>query len=155
MIINIPSNGLLLIRKNVLEKLYGQRQTGMEPESGGILLGSYRGEHFEIVDATLPGIQDIRRPREFIRNCNIHQKQATKAWRESNGSVTYIGEWHTHPISSPDPSYIDLHEWINKLPNRNMILLIQGTKYICACMQIVEHKSKKIINLGLFVSCQT
>jgi integrative and conjugative element protein (TIGR02256 family) len=38
-----------------------------------------------------------------------------RAWRQSGGTCTYLGEWHTHPEQHPTPSGIDWQNWQRKL----------------------------------------
>src|ERR1700761_6135687 len=80
-------------------------------EAGGILLGSYRGPHIEIVACTEPGAEDRRLPPLFDRRDRCHQQTATRNWTESDGTITFVGEWHTHPQDVPGPSLIDLKTW--------------------------------------------
>jgi integrative and conjugative element protein (TIGR02256 family) len=80
-------------------------------ESGGILIGSYRGPHIEITGFTTPAAEDIRHPYRFIKQDPRHQQAATEVWRASDGRDTYLGEWHTHPHGEPCPSTIDTCTW--------------------------------------------
>jgi integrative and conjugative element protein (TIGR02256 family) len=50
-------------------------------------------------------------------------------WRISDETMDYIGEWHTHPESNPQPSTLDLDEWRKICARRQdpMVFLIQGT----------------------------
>lgn len=86
-------------------------------EDGGILLGSYRGPHLEVMGFTRSGKADERRRYSFIRQDSLHQETATKAWRKSSKTVTFVGEWHTHPLGGPDPSGIDLDSWSELVQN--------------------------------------
>jgi integrative and conjugative element protein (TIGR02256 family) len=47
----------------------------------------------------------------FTRGDPLHQAEATSAWGASGGTVTFIGEWHTHPSGGVAPSAIDLRTW--------------------------------------------
>jgi integrative and conjugative element protein (TIGR02256 family) len=80
-------------------------------EAGGIFLGKYRGPHIEIVDATEPMAGDTRHRTRFDRDDAGHQYHAEMQWRASGGSVTFVGEWHTHPQTRPIPSSVDLRTW--------------------------------------------
>jgi len=84
---------------------------GGKPESGGILLGSIRGPHLEIVDFTETGPADRGTFSEFVRQDKLHQRKADNAWRLSDGTVTFIGEWHSHPMGRPIPSSVDKANW--------------------------------------------
>lgn len=122
----IEKNSYLLISANVIEAIQWYRQFEHSPESGGILLGTYRDQHIEITHLTEPGPRDKQTRFSFYRKDQIHQSTAEKLWKESGGIITYIGEWHTHPQINPKPSRIDFKEWGQGLPNRPMITFIMG-----------------------------
>lgn len=80
-------------------------------EAGGILIGSYRGPHVEVVTCTTPFSDDIRRRYLFDRRDPKHQAAALSAWQSSGRTETFVGEWHTHPENHPSPSRRDLKTW--------------------------------------------
>lgn len=80
-------------------------------ESGGILIGSYRGPHVEVVDRTTPGPSDESTLTTFTRQDPIHQAAAHRAWVQSDETLTFIGDWHSHPSGDPHPSSIDRRSW--------------------------------------------
>lgn len=54
-------------------------------------------------------------------------------FHNSNGQLTYLGEWHTHPESFPTPSSTDLNMLKDQFKNNKistdfLILIIKGTK---------------------------
>lgn len=101
-----------LIRKPVLSRFNLAVLTcNNRMEVGGIILGSYRGPHIEVVDLTEPGPSDISSNFTFTRRDPVHQNSAMRAWIKSIGTVTYLGEWHTHPAGGPTPSALDLENW--------------------------------------------
>jgi len=106
--------------------------TGFEidREAGGILLGSYRGPHIEVVRCTEPMPEDRRTRFGFVRRDKGHQRAAEKVWTESSGAISFVGEWHTHPECYPTPSYVDRRSWHKQMgrhaPNP-MVFLIVGT----------------------------
>jgi integrative and conjugative element protein (TIGR02256 family) len=81
-------------------------------EAGGIFLGKYRAPHIEVVDATEPMERDTRHHSRFDRDDPGHQYHAENQWKASAGSITFVGEWHTHPQAYPTPSSIDLQSWL-------------------------------------------
>jgi integrative and conjugative element protein (TIGR02256 family) len=86
------------------------------PEAGGVLLGRYISDSADIViDAvTVPQDGDLQARSRFFRARKRHQALIDGAWNESNGTVTYLGEWHTHPESVPHPSWVDRADWLRK-----------------------------------------
>lgn len=92
--------------------VFGQYVQGdQDAEAGGILLGHVRGIHLEIMEATVPTPKDRRLKYFFERLLHGHQSIAERRWRESNGLIRYVGEWHTHPEDHPTPSGLDIAEW--------------------------------------------
>ena len=83
----------------------------LQEERGGILIGSYRGPHIEITDFTEPGPNDLAALSFFVRVDECHQDAAADAWRRSNGTATYVGEWHSHPFGEAHPSRNDRETW--------------------------------------------
>lgn len=129
---------LVLFRKAVIRRFErAVRNCRANIEVGGILLGSYRGPHIEIIGVTEPGSGDISSAFSFNRRDKCHQAAAMRAWTESYGTVTYLGEWHTHPAGGPHPSTVDLENWhavANQVQNA-MLFVIASPKgwqpYVC------------------------
>jgi integrative and conjugative element protein (TIGR02256 family) len=117
----------LLIQDKALQLLESHRQLSVEQtESGGIFIGEYRGEHINIISATILSTGDLRSRYRFFRRSNAHQTLATKAWTESGTTKINIGDWHTHAEGHPSPSSIDTNDWCRKFQKRRMVVIIQG-----------------------------
>lgn len=99
-------------------------------EAGGILLGLRRGPHLEVVAATQPMRGDKRTRTSFLRRDPEHFRIAEKIWRNSGGTIGYIGEWHTHPEPRPTPSGIDTSQWRRILfaEQQQTVFIIVGTE---------------------------
>jgi integrative and conjugative element protein (TIGR02256 family) len=98
-------------------------------EAGGILIGAYRGPHVEIVACTTPMPKDRRLWNLFDRNDPGHRAQAMRHWRESGRTLTFVGEWHTHPEQVPTPSFIDRITWKRAGRRHNagpLVFMIRG-----------------------------
>lgn len=125
-----PGDGrFVLVHEEVISLIEGRVERGPSSrETGGILIGSYRGNHIEVSGFTTPYPQDRRTFALFDRIDPLHQSIAMKTWQHSGGTDTYIGEWHTHPEASPSPSWLDKRTW-KKLITRShapMIFAIGG-----------------------------
>lgn len=101
-------------------------------EAGGLLLGSVHGAHMLIEQATVPTAWDKRFRHLFERMPFGHEAIALSRWTKSQGTIRYLGEWHTHPEDHPYPSGIDRLEW-NRLSaerkdRRPMLAVIVGRK---------------------------
>lgn len=122
---------LVYLNQQPLEVFSRYFQEGIDSkEARGILLGHVRGEHLEITEATEPVFGGKRFRFLFERMPYFHHRLAMKRWKESNGLVRYIGEWHTHPQDHPTPSSIDLREWqilaADRVDNRPLLASIVG-----------------------------
>jgi integrative and conjugative element protein (TIGR02256 family) len=123
---------------SVMEVLNEFRQlNSKDHEAGGVLLGRYiLGTDDIVIDlVTTPQIGDSRSRTRFFRASWRHQKLITKAWRESNETVTYLGEWHTHPEPVPHPSRTDRMSWMKKVTfdrfTDAIFFVIVGTSEMC------------------------
>lgn len=76
-------------------------------ETGGILIGRYSDDlTVAWVDAVTDEPADSRSGRTwFMRGHAGLRKLLTRFWRDGRH---YVGEWHSHPNYSPDPSYPDI-----------------------------------------------
>lgn len=101
-------------------------------EAGGLLLGSVHGTHIIIEQATVPTAWDKRFRCLFMRMSFGHEAIALARWTASQGTIRYLGEWHTHPEDHPHPSGLDRSEWsrlsAKRRDKRPMLAVIVGRK---------------------------
>ena len=101
-------------------------------EAGGLLLGSVHGAHMLIQQATVPTAWDKRFRHLFERMPFGHEAIALSRWMASQGTVRYLGEWHSHPENHPHPSSLDRSEWgrlsAKRQDKRPMLAVIVGRK---------------------------
>lgn len=106
--------GVLRIRPEVEVSLQRWRQLRPRSrEAGGVLLGTWQefGQHVVVSSLTEPMPSDRRTLRGFWRSQAPHQAAIDWAWRDSDHTQTWLGEWHTHPEDDPSPSAIDRQDW--------------------------------------------
>ncbi len=123
------SRGYLLVRRRVLSQIFIQaNQLHQSKETGGILIGSYRGRHIDVTSCTIQQPMDLASKYGFHRRDCKHQYVATRNWRRSNGHLTYLGEWHSHPELDPSPSLVDTSSWVTATikNKKNMIFIVVG-----------------------------
>lgn len=97
----------LKVPRSMLEELLARERRPARNESGGILLGLVFKHHDEILELGSPNKTDRTKLFSFTRRKNPAQRKINYAWNTSGGYVVYLGEWHTHPGSSPTPSTQD------------------------------------------------
>lgn len=118
MVFQKPNGGRLGVADAALDVMLSYRQQRpTDTEAGGVLIGRFiRDSDDVIVDiATQPMPGDRRRRTSFYRSKRAHQEAINEAWRTSNGTHTYLGEWHTHPEPNPSPSMTDLQDWRKRI----------------------------------------
>ncbi|WP_051693053.1 Mov34/MPN/PAD-1 family protein [Marinobacterium lacunae] len=107
---------LLVVEPAALRVLLEHRQQNLhQNESGGVLIGERRGKAFIIQRATPPSKKDQAGRFRFVRNGSSHQQLVDEAYRKTDGTSNYIGEWHTHPQTIAAPSYTDYTNWSKAL----------------------------------------
>ena len=123
----------------VCHTIYKFVQQGSLPESGGILLGKYLPSEkmYFITEATPPSFWDKWGSSFFVRQKHSAQRIINKRWKDSNGQINYLGEWHTHGCNVPVPSETDrslvrtvYSDKSNVWPNIIMIILGRKSCYI-------------------------
>jgi integrative and conjugative element protein (TIGR02256 family) len=120
---------MILIAEDALETARAEtvRFSG-QLERGGILLGTRRGDHFHVNEATLPKRGDRSQQFAFHRSAVGHQAVALSRWQRSRQLTDWLGEWHSHPQKIPSPSSVDLASWQSIVRRRgaSMLFLIIG-----------------------------
>lgn len=94
----------LKISENTIDILKKFEQKNNMEEAGGILLGHVYPNYITIEKVTTPSILDKLGRYFFIRSKLSAQKFINKCWSDTDGTLIYLGEWHTHPITNPLPS---------------------------------------------------
>ncbi|HHF7367320.1 TPA: ThiF family adenylyltransferase [Legionella bozemanae] len=98
-------------------KVRGLRKSRLPQETGGIILGyiDQKINSIYIVDALPAPTDSISDDQGFIRGIEQVKEVVNSASKRTNGLVTYIGEWHSHPPGvSSNPSKLD-SELVNDL----------------------------------------
>lgn len=125
----------LIVLDQVLEILSGHAQHGpMDTEAGGVLVGHFpESLHtLNITRVTTPQRGDRRSRCHFHRSAAPHMRLVHSMWEESQHTLNYAGEWHTHPEASPTPSGMDLRFWREAVdtftyPGESLVFIIVGT----------------------------
>lgn len=102
------------IDSGILEQIYSYLQMEKShPESGGILIGRENiiNDNLIIENLSIPMPCDQQTRTRFIRRDQGHRSLFQQLYDDSEGTVRYVGEWHTHPEDYPHYSPIDLKNW--------------------------------------------
>lgn len=101
---------LVCVPAEVLEAMRKMATEAAPRETGGTLVGYYSTDfRIAFVVKGLEAKTGARRRRtRFYRPPDDVDDQLTKIYRESEGRVHYLGEWHTHPRAAACPSPTDI-----------------------------------------------
>lgn len=101
--LQLPTDVLRRMRRYLLRS--GSR------EIGGILMGEEIGDQeFQIVDFSVDTSSGTR--AQFVRNADQHDEALSAFFERTGGEYgrfNYLGEWHSHPSFSVQPSFQDMH----------------------------------------------
>ncbi|WMN11029.1 Mov34/MPN/PAD-1 family protein [Marivirga salinae] len=140
----------LEIDDSIIFRMVSESKKHYPKEFGGILLGRYTEDFNKAI------ITDIIIPTEF-ENSKTQFKRGNKGIEKrlrkeynKKPSIIYLGEWHTHPESLPEPSNTDISTFtqlseISSVLIRNPIMLIIGLS-----KDGHEHKFYVINNKSLY-----
>lgn len=118
----------VIFDKGVINVFKSFRQTRRKSEMGGILLGNIVGNKIYVLKASIPTPFDKSNRFSFNRHKKSAQLFIDYEFRNSKGTIIYIGEWHTHPESNPTPSGPDCrmikNQFKENILNENFLLMV-------------------------------
>jgi integrative and conjugative element protein (TIGR02256 family) len=109
-----PNGGTVEFHKSAEAAMSGYRQLSRrDAEAGGMILGRLVVESADLIvdEVTEPTKVDRKGRFFFIRRRPAAQRRVNQAWFDSNGTLNYLGEWHSHPEDDPTPSNVDIENW--------------------------------------------
>lgn len=95
------------IRGRALESLISEARTWPVRETGGALLGHRDGKLSVIEQILGPGPNASHGFSHFEPDAKWQLGEGERIYAESGRTVAYLGDWHTHPHGSPNPSRQD------------------------------------------------
>lgn len=131
------SNLKIIIKEQVVDDIRKYYWLNIKYETGGILLGKFNRESKSIEISEIYELKINFFSKVLYKRCaKKAQKIIDKRWKETQGTINYIGEWHTHPNMLALPSKVD----INSLKEIN-----EKVKKILPCtILMIAGKDEKI-----------
>ena len=121
-------------------------------ESGGILLGQIdtHEQRIMICRASVPGPLDQATSVSFVRGKASAQQIIEYEFHNSNGTNTYLGEWHSHPAAKAQPSTQDLRmirdqRLSSTIHVRFLLLIVVAKREICVAIDDGERVSSTVV----------
>ncbi len=127
-------------------------------ETGGIIAGELTGKsQWMITHITMPGAKSTHNRFSYKPDYEHDENEIAKIYRETNCNSVYLGDWHSHPNSSPYMSEKDKNvlEAIAKSKEARMphpIMLILGTSPLeFGCWTLMKSKlfGKEFVNVPI------
>lgn len=95
------------LSRRAARQLTALASTWFPLEAGGILLGHVNGSDAVVVEIIGPGPAACHEHTCFFPDHDYQREEVARLYRESDGRVTYLGDWHTHPRGPSNLSDID------------------------------------------------
>jgi integrative and conjugative element protein (TIGR02256 family) len=131
--------GRVILTHEALLKLRHYRQRFWQNERGGVLAGSLSLDGSWIVSHVMPPSMKSQAGRYWFKRDPASASQyLDDLFEDSNGTIFYLGEWHTHPAKSTEPSEQDTAVIADLIPQSSLV----ADFLICI---IVDSKSKVIV----------
>jgi integrative and conjugative element protein (TIGR02256 family) len=140
----------LVMPPEVLEILaQHQQRRPKDREAGGQLFGRLAENTVTVVRATGPRPTDIRTRYSYQPDRKAEQAEIDDAHRRG---LFFLGDWHTHPESVPNPSPQDLHSITESFKKsthhlNGFLLVIAGTQRLPSGLYVAVHNDKEAVRL--------
>jgi len=103
--VQLKDVGRLIIPDEIESVLRGYYQRRWQKERGGVLAGSLKEDGSWVLTHVMPPSPKNRAGRYWHeRNREAAQEYLDLLFAETQGTVVYLGDWHTHPERSVEPS---------------------------------------------------
>ena len=100
---------LLWVARRVVDELHQLAAAGAPEETGGMLLGYTSPDGTRVVrDIIGPGPRASHAHATFEPDHTWQIKELERQYLQSDGVLSYLGDWHSHPGSTGTPSWRDL-----------------------------------------------
>lgn len=150
-----PQIARFSIDRQLLSFIIHESRRKSPKETGGILAGYMESGIIKITFVTGPGPKAVHAGTSFLRDGEYCQKELDKIFEQSNGTVDYLGEWHSHPFQigpskrdrdslkeiAADMKYAILNPLMG-------ICIKRGIEWDFECYLITGKSSGKIIKLA-------
>jgi integrative and conjugative element protein (TIGR02256 family) len=124
---------IIWVSSNIIIELLTEFEMHFPKETGGVIMGYKQTHNFYITHLIGPGPKAIHSARSFIPDDEYHEREIACVYNSSNGKLTYLGDWHTHPTEGAYLSELDkstLRKIANYKPARlpKPLMLILGSQ---------------------------
>lgn len=143
MIYNFADPNLSVVLTNEVLKHFGKHQQkgAFDLEAGGQLFARFEDDVTIIKKVTGPRPTDKRTRVSYQPDRRAEQKEILRLFKKD---LHYVGDWHTHPSSFPQPSGTDISNTKSCVLNsvhqlKGFVMVIVGTTAFPASLRVSVH----------------
>lgn len=154
-----PEGTVVWVKRSVLRYISSEGTKSIPLETGGVLIG-YRGlnSDYIITNVVGPGPNAIHSKSFFEPDQKFHEREIERLYELSGCTETYLGDWHTHPNSTPYLSPQDVKTLTRiaifkkaRIANPLMLVVAPPTElYKIWCYQAGQKKTESINKIFTF-----
>ena len=122
----LSSGSELWISRKVLQHIHASAIASHPNEAGGVLIGWSAGKQKVITGMIDGGPASSSSPSSFLPEHEWQVRLLREIFRHTSGDLDYLGDWHSHPCSSPNLSSVDketLKRIATQVPDASMVIL--------------------------------
>jgi len=129
---------MIFILKSVVKFILNETKVHYPLETGGMLLGYLKEKNYYILDIIDAGPEAIHKTDYFLPDGKYQQPILEQKFFKSNGKVTFLGDWHSHPKADSYLSKLDMETLKNISEDEGAqincpIFIIIGTSPLNIC----------------------
>lgn len=129
---------MIHILKSKLRTIIQETRSHYPLETGGMLLGYIKENKYYVMDLVEAGPKAIHKENYFLPDGKYQQPILEQKFNKSNGLITFLGDWHSHPNADSYLSDLDMETLKNISEDdgaqiSNPIFIIVGTSPFNIC----------------------
>jgi integrative and conjugative element protein (TIGR02256 family) len=112
----------LIVSKELVDRIVNCGAKKYPNEFGGLLMGRYVNDHKTVIieDTILP--KKYKPSRYFFDRSSDGLREELELRYKAEPRLIYVGEWHTHPDGSAEPSGVDLKAMRELANDKNVLI---------------------------------
>jgi len=99
---------MIYILKSLIDSIIEETLVNEPLETGGMLLGYIEQRNYYVVDLIDSGPEAVHKSNYFLPDGKYQQPILEQKFFKSNGKVTFLGDWHSHPNADSYMSNLDM-----------------------------------------------
>jgi len=99
---------MIYILKSIVKTIVRETSAHYPLETGGMLLGYIKEKNYYVLDLVEAGPNAVRKVNYFLPDGKYQQPILERKFNKSNGLITFLGDWHSHPNADSYLSKLDM-----------------------------------------------